>query len=93
LAREHQDEFVECSCTEDQIEPLISKLKSYGATNAEEGVCSYNNNYKHTIPLIISVVKHVKFADANYCVVKFSIVRDVGLIVKVLKAFPVSQLK
>ena len=44
LAREHQDEFVECSCAKDQRESLISKLKSYGATNAEEGVYYNNNN-------------------------------------------------
>jgi hypothetical protein len=38
LFREHQDEFIECSCTKDQRKSLISKLKTYGAMNAEEGV-------------------------------------------------------
>ena len=93
MSREHQDEFVECSCTKDQRESLINKLKSYGATNAEEGV--YNNTqmimYSYAIISII-IVKQVKFVDANYCVVKFSVVREVGSIVDVLKAFPVSQL-
>ena len=95
MAREHQDEFVECSCAKDQRESLIGKLKSYGATNAEEGVYYNNNNDAamtkiHNIPLNVSVVKHVKPVDPNYCVVKFSVVREVGSIVKVLKAFSVS---
>jgi hypothetical protein len=41
LAQEHQEEFIECSCAEDQREYMISKLKSYGAKNAEEGVYNY----------------------------------------------------
>ena len=121
MAREHQDEFVECSCAKDQRESLISKLKSYGATNAEEGVY-YNNDaiislvprpLPHFLRVIlkmwewpvdeasyndknaqypshVSVVKLVNPVDANYCVVKFSVVREVGSIVKVLKAFSVS---
>ena len=39
LSQEYQDEFVECICAKDQRESLISKLKSCGVTNADEGVC------------------------------------------------------
>jgi hypothetical protein len=44
------------------------------------------------ILLLLSVVKQVKVVDPNYCVVKFSVGREVGSIVNVLKAFSVSQL-
>ena len=37
------------------------------------------------------IVQQIKFIDANYCIVKFSVVREVGSIIKVLKAFPVSS--
>lgn len=35
MSQEHQMEFVECSCAEDQRDSLIEKLKSYGAVKAE----------------------------------------------------------
>ena len=86
-----------CSCAEDQRESLISKLKSCGAVNPEEGVCMVIKTsiliLLYTIIIIIdSVVKQFKFANAKYCVVKFSVGREIGLTIKVLKAFSVSQL-
>ena len=35
LSREHQDEFVECSCAKDKRESLTDKIMSYGAIKAE----------------------------------------------------------
>ena len=35
MSPEHQDEFVECSCPENQRQLLIDKLKSNGAVKAK----------------------------------------------------------
>ena len=94
MSREHQDEFVVCSCDEDQRGSLISKLKSCGAVNPEEGVCMIIKTSLLVLlfNIIDSIVKQFEFTNAKYCVVKFSVGREVGLTIKVLKAFSVSQL-
>ena len=95
MSREHQDEFVECSCPENQRQSLIDKLKSRGAENVNFLSEKEGNNY--VLLLIIDCV-HIFIVeqgkmfhdDVNYCVVKFSIGPEAGAIVKALKAFRVS---
>lgn len=74
LSREHQDEYVECSCTKDKRAELVKTLQSHGAMKVK--VLTKDEAPPREI-----------LDDPNYCVIKFSVGPKIGAIVEALESF------